>query len=649
MKTRSEFHGGLACTAAWLLLALCGGAVSAADFPPISEQQKALTEVPGEPNAPAVVLFRKGEFVMEYRGKESESIFTVQARIKILTEEGKRYGEVVLPHSRYRRLRKLLGRTVLPDGRVLELTEEDTFKRRTSRLDKRFVTAAVFPGVEVGAILDYEYELRFQTIFSLQPWFFQDRIPTLYSEISYEVPEHIGIRPWARALPDQLRQEAKNSPRGRVVRAWMENLPAIPEEPFGYPFADMSSQYMILPTQYVFSGRMTELLVSWPRVCDIFDTLYHEHRKDDRLAKQRAEEVATATGSRDQRDQAKAIYRFVRDEIQLDSIYGVFVREGASVDSVLTQGRGDEVDKALLLEVMLKALKIEAELLWVADREGGLIDMETPNPGWFDRIVVMAKVDGQEFYLDPSDRCLGFGQLPPGLEGTQALVFHPRKPRVITLPVTPSDENARQAKVELALDDEGRLTGRGSLELTGHHAWRYCLGREDPEDTNETWEQWLEKALSDFLVGGIEVKEKLDEGRILVAWSMDQPEEEVLGDEASLRLSRPLGPVDHPFRASGRRIPILLPFADRDETELSLSWPEGWEVEVLPQGMDYSGPAGAFVSRVEADAANRTVTYSRRFEVSQREFSSPPWIQAIRTLYDEAEKHDAQSLVLVRR
>ncbi|MCP4656738.1 MAG: DUF3857 and transglutaminase domain-containing protein, partial [bacterium] len=605
--------------------------------------------VPGEPNAPAVVLFRKGVFLMEYRGKESESIFTVRARIKILTEAGKRYGEVVLPHTRYRRLRKLEGRTVLADGRVLELTEKDTFKRRTSRLDKRFVTAAVFPGVEVGAILDYEYELRYQTIFALRPWLFQDRVPTVYSEISYEVPEHIGFRHWAKALPDKLRRETEISPRGRILRAWMENMPGIPEEPFGYPFADMSSQFMVLPTQYVFGGGMTDLLVSWPRVCDLLESSYHDHRSDDRRAKLRAEEVAAATGSRDKRDQATAVYRFVRDEIQLDSLYGVFVREGASVDSVLTKARGDEADQALLLEAMLKALKIEAELVWVADRAGGRIDINTPNPGWFDRIVVLAKLDGQELFLDPSDRCLGFGQLPPGLEGTQALVYHPRKPRVITLPVTPFDENARQAKVQLVLDDEGRLAGSGSLELTGHHAWRHCLWREDPEDTTEAWGGWLQTALSDFTLSDVEVKEMLDERRILVSWSMEQPEEEVLGDEASLRLSRPLGPVDHPFRASGRRLPILLPFGDRNETELSLSWPEGWEVEVLPTGLDYAGPAGAFVSRVEADAANRTVKYSRRFEVSKRDFSSPPWIQAIRTLYDEAERHDAQSLVLVRR
>ncbi len=651
LKRKPEFHKRLAHSGAWMLLMLTlwAGAVPAADFPPISEQQKALTRVPGEPNAPAVVLYRKGVFVMEYRGKESESIFTVRVRIKILTEEGKRYGEIALPHTRYRRLRKLEGRTVLPDGRVLELSEKDTFKRRTSRLDKRFVTAAVLPGVEVGAILDYQYELRYRTIFALDPWLFQDRIPTIYSEISYEVPEHIGIRPWAKALPNQLRQEAENSPRGRIVRAWMENLPGIPEEPYGYPLADMSSQYMILPIHYVFSGRMADLLVSWPRVCDLFETSYHDHRRNDQQAKQQAEKVAAATGSRDRRDQAFAIYRFVRDGVRLDSIYGVFVREGASVDSVLTDRRGDEADQALLLEAMLKALKIEAELVWVADRAGGQIDVNTPNPGWFDRIIVLAKLDGQEFFLDPSDRCLGFGQLPPGLEGTQALVYHPRKPRVITLPVTPFEDNVRQAKVKLALDGEGRLTGSGSLELTGHHAWRHCRWRDDSEDATETWGEWLTTALSDFVIRDVEVKEMLDERRILVSWSMEQPEEEVLGDEASLRLSPPLGPVDHPFRASGRRLPILLPFADRNDTELSLSWPEGWEIDVLPKGLDYAGPAGAFVSRVEADAANRTVKYSRRFDISQREFGSPPWIQAIRTLHDEAERHDAQSLVLVRQ
>ena len=58
----------LAC----LILALLGvRGAAAADFPPITDAERALTSVPGEPNAPAVVLFKKGEFLMAGYGLRS--------------------------------------------------------------------------------------------------------------------------------------------------------------------------------------------------------------------------------------------------------------------------------------------------------------------------------------------------------------------------------------------------------------------------------------------------------------------------------------------------------------------------------------------------------------------------------------------------
>ena len=81
--------------------------------------------------------------------------FTIEVRRKILTEEGKKYGEAVVFHSKQSKLQDLQGRTVLPDGREVPLPKDAVFKRRLSRSEKQFVTSIAFPAVEVGAILDY--------------------------------------------------------------------------------------------------------------------------------------------------------------------------------------------------------------------------------------------------------------------------------------------------------------------------------------------------------------------------------------------------------------------------------------------------------------------------------------------------------------
>src|SRR3954463_2519822 len=97
-----------------LTLAACRGAM-AADFPPITDEERALTSVPEAPNAPAVVLFKKGEFLMAGYGRFNDSLAShlqVQARVKILTEAGKSNGELAIGHSSSFRLQNFSGRTV---------------------------------------------------------------------------------------------------------------------------------------------------------------------------------------------------------------------------------------------------------------------------------------------------------------------------------------------------------------------------------------------------------------------------------------------------------------------------------------------------------------------------------------------------------
>ena len=118
---------------ATLILTLLGArGAAAADFPPVTDEERALTEVPGEPNAPAVVLFRKGELLMGgylHAAGAWPSYLRVQVRLKVLTEAGKNNGEVILSHNDEERLTRFKGRSVLPDGRVLPVPADAKFVR----------------------------------------------------------------------------------------------------------------------------------------------------------------------------------------------------------------------------------------------------------------------------------------------------------------------------------------------------------------------------------------------------------------------------------------------------------------------------------------------------------------------------------------
>ena len=668
-----------------LALVLTFAAAAAAEgFPPVTAEERSLAAVPGEPNAPAVVISRDGAFrMMGARGNEASSLLAVRVRLKILTEAGKEHGDVKIGHSSWVRLQGFEGRTTLPDGTVVPLPKEAAFKRTASRSRRLYVTSVAFPAVQVGAILDYKYELRWDSPLLLEPWIFQDRLPVLHSEIVYEVPSALQATAWSSdPMRVGIKSETARTATGTRVRAWADQLPAVPDEADGLPLRDMAARHILLPARFSSGPTLERLFDSWPAACHFFfwsyETARHRNGAAERQARALAARAAapasaarpaatpavlktasSAAGAAGapateaapqpslQRRQALAIFELVRDEVATVEGGHVGLSEYSNVDSVLDSRRGLPAEKALLLQAMLAAVGIESRLVWAADREGGLIDPRLPNPAWFDRVLVAADVDGRRVFLDPCDRALAFGHLDPAYEGTSAVLYDDKKPENIVLPESPFSDNLRRAKLDLELDAGGRASGRGTLTLLGHPAFRRTRWQGDAASTTEAWSKWLRERFPGFDVAEVTASESLDPPRVEVSWKLSQHPEEALGDQATLVASRPLGPVRQRFpQGLKRRTPVALDFPEREEVELTLHWAAGWQPEVVPRAMDYQIAAGAVVAKVEVDAAKGTLVYRRRFDILHRKATTPEQFAQVQALFEEAQKSDAQPLVL---
>jgi transglutaminase-like putative cysteine protease len=646
------FHWGAALAA--LVLAYVGlpGAARAADFLPITDAERNLKTVEGAPNAPAAILFRKGEFQMlDPASHEVSSRLSVQERIKILSEEGKGQGEIEIEHSEYVRLSNFQGRTVLPDGTVVPLPADAKFVRRTSKNRDLYVTAVAFPAVQVGAILDYRYDLRFDSIFFIEPWYFAGRLPTLLSEIVYYIPKSVSAQTWSRdPYKVGIQTERSDTVRGSKARVWAERVPPVPKEPYGLPFEDLGAQIAMIPTVVHAYGDQRRLLETWATTSDLlledYDKVLHSNRK----ASKKAEELAKAAG-KGKREQAAALYRFVRDGIVTEGGGHAWLDSEHTVNSTLDKGRGDALDKALLLIAMLDEIDVKAHPVWANERSRGLVDLRLPNPAWFGQALVAAEIDGKRVYLYPSDRSLAFGQLPSDLEGTIGVIPDRKKPEGVQLPEEPFDHNGRRAVLKLAVNEKGAVQGNGTLLLTGQHAAERIGWKDDAEKTAAAWKEWLEKSYKDYTISDLKVSESVDDGKVEIHWAMAERAEEALGDEVNLQPSRPLGPFHQPFtgRVAERRSPVLFDYADRDEVELQLTWPAGWSIERRPQAAHQENDAGAFATDVEVKEAERSLTFKRRMDVTKKQILTLQGVERMRALFDATEKSDAETLVLVRR
>ena len=628
-----------------LLLGL-GLPAGAADFPPISDQIKALTQVPGQPGTPAVILFKDADFHFRDYPTEASSRLEVRVRLKILTEEGLSYGEISIPHSRELRLDQLKGRTVTSSGQVLELPKDAIFREKASRAEKIFVTNAAFPGVDVGSIIDYQYTLYWDDFYYLEPWLFHDELPVVSSTINYVKPDNLGFQTWGRETSAQKMELSRQNTHGGLrITVKMANLAPLPDEPYSFPVRDLSSRFMIIPTSISLSGQQVSLLQSWRDVYQLAEKDYKTFLKRPKPLKERAKTLTQ--GAKGEKEKAQRIYAWVRDELATVDYPRIWVYDKRSIKEVLENKTATMTEKALILELMLDAVGIEAERLWVADRFEGRVDARVPNPAWMDAMILRAELGGETVYMDPSSTTLGMGMLPSKYEDTILIKLDRKKPEPEISPATPASWNRRSASLELAIDEEGKMAGSATLLLTGHQARFYFDWKDTDEETVEAWQETLEEDFPGWQLSDLAVDESIDERRLTVSWKMEQRPEDVLGDEVSLIPSRPLA-LDQPFTlpANKRLTPVQMAFNKLDDVELKVTWPEGWQVDAMPEPLGYESPAGRFTVQLTTDEESRSLTYARVFERGQTEFAGDDYA-LVKDLYERASKSDGQELVWI--
>src|ERR1700679_3084824 len=126
-------------------------------FQPISQDELKMTSEPQAPGAPAIILFRQVDRDDDINTPHEENYF----RIKILTEEGRKYANIEIPFLKdFDNVVNIRARTIRPDGSIAEfdgkIFEKELIKERAA---KRLAWGFCFPGVEVG--FTREYWLRF--------------------------------------------------------------------------------------------------------------------------------------------------------------------------------------------------------------------------------------------------------------------------------------------------------------------------------------------------------------------------------------------------------------------------------------------------------------------------------------------------------
>jgi len=636
-----------------------------AQFQAPTKEELQMTEDPKVPGAVAVYLN------FEEITDDPLHYQSVYARIKVLEEKGKELATVGIPYPhRKLKITNIKGRTIHSDGTIIPLTvkPEDLLMSETGEIT---VNRRVFtlPSVEVGSIIEYRYDLRYDDdVFSSPNWELQRQFFVHKAHYGFtpfkafqrgsqsETGDYLTdshgkkINPllWWSVLPPGA--EVKTDASGRFSLN-VTDIPPTPNEEWMPPIQSVLFKVRFYYTS-AFGG--SDYWVSearrWSSEVD--------HFAEPSKAIHDAVSGLILPSDSDL-DKAKKLYRAVqaldntdfsrkRDLAEL-KVLGLHVAKRA--EDTWSQKSGSSEDIALLYLAMARAAGLTAYAMRVVNRDEGAFATGYFNFNQLNDDIILLTLNGKELALDPGEKMCPFltvhwkhtgaGGIRQSADGRAAAIS----------PLQPPAANTIDRIGDINVDDHGAITAYLRISMTGQQAlhWRQQAVQNDLGEVKARFDEWLKSNVPKGIDAHVDHFLALDDPDVALIAVIKA--KGTLGTATTRRIVLPgfffSINSQHPFVDRAQRLqPVDMHYAEQISDDVTYHLLPGMTVEGSPQDtkIPWEGHA-LLVTKAETDTGEITLT--RRF-VRAFTFAKPEEFHDLQDFYQKVATADQQQLVLSR-
>lgn len=619
---------------------------------PLTEQEKAIKEVPGNPGANAIELYY---YELIDDNSYSNNAEWDYVRIKILTEKGKDHADVSIPLDDGFHVRDLKARTIHPDGTMVDF-QGKVFEKTVIKGKGLNYQAATFtfPDVTVGSILEYRYKIDYPAnLLPYHVWEIQQDLYTVKEQfklIAYRgaiqnVEGMTGVSA-SYNLPPGVKLQRKSEGYELEV----ENIAPFQAEPFMPP----PQPYRYRVTFRYGNQSMAKAQKFWNdiglKAYQYTESFIGNHREIRQAA---GEAVA---GEADPEKRLRKLYAraqqirnlsYERTRNQTEQKKEDLKTNNNVVD-VLQHGYGTSSDIAMVFAAMARAAGFDAIVGLSTDRSERIFEPTLLQEWQLAAPVVMVNSNGKQFLLDPGTRFCPFGSLRWYRTATQALLLEKNGGVMVNIPLASYTQGELERNADLQIAEDGTLTGDVTVRYDGYEAMERRL------DAVQTDEAGRKKTLEDELKGW------LPNGSVVTlkdAQPWDKSEEPLVAhftvrvpsfaSFAGKRLITPdylFGTAQkHAFTDKDRKYPVYFRYAFGEIDNVNIKVPAGFTVEDLPRQQDASLPYARYQSLIKFDG--QQISNHRALLIGQNFFPLEKY-QELKGFFSKVETGDEQQAVL---
>lgn len=618
--------------------------------------------------ASAAIIFKRAKTVFHYNEQDGfTSITTFEVKLKVYKKEGLLWANFKIPYFvGYETLEDeyidiVSGYTYnLEDDKIVKskVTGGSKFKEKVN--ENWEVKAVTFPNVKVGSIIELEYKFKSQNISTLPDFQYQYDIPVDYAEFRTEIPEfyiYKGIKNGYVDLTNtqkiestsqsfqaqvHLAKESRTLSYKQIVTTYTaKDIPALKEEDFVnninnyYGKIQHELQIVRMPDK-----DPKQIATTWEAVAkSIYDdkdfnaaTIKYDYFTNDIKS--------TINGVSSDEEKTKKIFSFLKSRMNWNGKYGYYPRRKMEVAYSEKVGSVGEIN--LMLVSMLRMAGVEANPVLVSTRENGFANF--PNRTLFNYVIVSAKIDGQTVLMDATDKLSDLNMLPiRALNWEGRLITNFGTSEEIDL--MPKSNSKDIVNIMGSITAQGEVSGKIREQYFDYNA--FVFRDKYNGIAKESYIEKLENKNHGLAITEYNVQNSLDlELPIIENYTFTSTNSvEIIGDKMYVSPFLFFTKIENPFKQENREYPVDFVYPTQHRVNISLSIPDGYVVETLPQpkALAMSDNLGNFKYSISNNGNQIQLLYTQ--DINQAVIE-PGYYEGLKNFYKEIVNKQTEKIVL---
>lgn len=631
-----------------VLLTMATAMAGGDDWRPIDLSDPTLKKPVVETDADAEAIF----WDVQLDDSSKDLIFSHYVRIKVFTERGRALeSKIDITYSGNFRVESIAGRTIKPDGSIIELKKEDIFDRTIVKFSGVKVKAKSFalPGVEPGAIVEYRWhEVRPGRAAHYVRLPFQREIPV--RTMTYR------FKPSSQII-GEMRQALFHMPPTKLVKdengfysATMTDVSAFREEPH-MPPQDEVRPWMLV--YYSRGGKEFEKDRFWQNLGkEVSDRFKANMKVSDEVRRTAAEAIGNASSPE---EKLQRLFDYCRSKIK--NVQSVTAeersnrKENKSPAETLKRGIGDGLEIDLLFAALVTATGSNARVALSADRSDIFFNPSFPDSYFLSVISIAVKLGEEWRFFDPGSTYVPYGMLRWQEEGEDTLVADPGNPIFVSTPVSPAEKSKQLRRAKLRLTEDGTLEGDVRVEYSGHLAVERKERNENDSavQREQTLRDELKRQMSTAELSDIHFENVTDPDKPFVSsYHVRVPGyAERTGKRIFLQPAFLQHGVGVLFPANDRHYDIYFNYSWSEEDEVAVELPEGY----APEGLDdiqpsNMGMSSQYKAAVSIRKDGRAIEYRRSFSFGETTFFPISQYEKLKDYFELLHRQDSYTITL---